>query len=127
MGIVDILRRVTATVRTFPFFYAAGLLVFWLIAPALTDTLLNVIDSLIHLSAIMVVFLFRLSYCLKLCKWHRLQCALPLLPQIVEQVDRYIFKFGLYLATAEVVAMCIIFILSLINAYFVIIKPSARK
>lgn len=114
-------------VKVFPFFYAAGLLLFWLIAPALTDAALNMVDSTIYLSAIMVLFLIRLSYCVKLCIWHRLQCVLPLLPQIVAQVDRYIFKFGFYLATAEVVVMCIIFILSLINAYFVFIKPAVKK
>lgn len=127
MGMVDTLRRVTTTVKLFPFFYAAGLILFWLIAPALTDTMLNMVDSTIYLSAIMVLFLIRLSYCVKLCIWHRLQCVLPLLPQIVAQADRYIFKFGFYLATAEVVAMCIIFTLSLINAYKVFIKPAVRK
>lgn len=124
---VEILRRVTVTVKVFPFFYAAGLILFWIIAPALTDTMLNMVDCTIYLSAIMVLFLIRLSYCVKLCIWHRLQCALPLLPQIVAQVDRYIFKFGFYFATAEVVVMCIIFTLSLINAYFVFIKPVVRK
>lgn len=127
MGMVEILRKVTVTVKVFPFFYAAGLILFWLIAPALTDTMLNMVDSTIYLSAIMVLLLIRLSYCVKLCIWHRLQCALPLLPQIVAQVDRYIFKFGFYLATAEVVVMCIIFTLSLINAYKVFIKPTVRK
>lgn len=127
MGMVEILRRVTITVKVFPFFYAAGLILFWLIAPALTDAMLNMVDSTIYLSAIMVLFLIRLSYCVKLCIWHRLQCALPLLPQIVAQVDRCIFKFGFYLATAEVVVMCIIFTLSLVNAYKVFIKPAVRK
>lgn len=127
MGMVDILRRVTVTVKVFPFFYAAGLLLFWLIAPALTDAALNMVDSTIYLSAIMVLFLIRLSYCVKLCIWHRLQCALPLLPQLLAQIDKYVYKFGLYLATAECIAMCIIFTLSLINAYKVFIKPTVRK
>lgn len=127
MSIVDILRRVTVIVKIFPFFYTFGLLLFWLISPTLTDTALNLVDGAIYLSAIMVLFLIRLSYCVKLCIWHRLQCALPLLPQIVAQVDRYIFKFDYYLATAEVVIMCIIFTLSLINAYFVFIKPATKN
>lgn len=127
MSIVDILRRVTVTVKTFPFFYAFGLLLFWLISPILTETSLNLIDGIIYLSAIMIILLIRLSYCVKLCIWHRLQCALPLLPQIVAQVDRYILKFDLYLAIVEVIVMCIIFTLSLINAYFVFIKPTTRN
>lgn len=127
MGVVDILRRVTAMVKLFPFYYAGALLLFWLIAPAMANTTLKTIGSLIYLSAIMTVFLIRLSYCLKLCIWHRIQCALPLLPQVVEQVDKHIFKFGFYLAIAEYVVMWLIFTLSLINAYFVIIKPAVRK
>lgn len=125
--LLRIVQRVTVTVKTFPFFYALGLMIFWLIAPTLTYEVLTTIDSLIFVSALMVLFLIRLSYCVKLCIWHRLQCALPLLPQILAQVDEHIYEFGLYTSIINYSTIAVVFILSLVNAYFVFIKPAVKK
>lgn len=122
----SIVKPVTVTVKLFPFFYALGLLLFWLIAPALSFDVVTAIDSLIFLSALMVLFLIRLSYCVKLCIWHRLQCSLPLIPQAFAQIDNY-FDLGIYFAVTYNAIMGIVFILSLINAYFVFIKPAVKK
>ena len=127
MGVIEILRKVTVTVKTFPFFYVAGLLFYWLIAPALSMEAITEIDGAIYLSLAMVLFLIRLSYCVKLCKWHRLQCSLPLLPQIVDKIDVYIYEFGTYLAIINYVIIGAIGVLSLINAYFVFIRPSVQN
>ena len=118
-----IVQRVTFTVKLFPFIYAFGLVLFWLIAPVLSATIVIEIDSLVLLSALMVLLLIRLSYCLKLCVWHRLQCALPLLPQVIAQIDKYVYTFGSYASAINYTTTAIIFILSLINAYFVFMKP----
>lgn len=81
------------------------------------------IDGTIFISFIMVLFLIRLSYCVKLCKWHRLQCSLPVLPQIVDKIDVHIYEFGAYLAVVNYAVFGLIAVLSLINAYFVFMKP----
>lgn len=122
-----IVQRVTVTVKTFPFFYVLGLMLYWLIAPALSIRAIMEIDGAIFLSLIMTLFLVRLSYCVKLCKWHRLQCALPLFPQIVDKIDIYVYEFGMYLAIVNYIVFGVIAILSLINAYFVFIKPVVKK
>ncbi|MBD5367230.1 MAG: hypothetical protein HDR82_09600 [Bacteroides sp.] len=122
-----IVRSVTLTVKHFPFYYAAGLLIFWFLAPALSATTVIMLDSLIVLSALMTLFLIRLSYCVRLCIWHRLQCTLPLLPQLSAHIDSHIWSFGTYTATANTALMILIFTLSLINAYKVFIKPTVRK
>ena len=122
-----IVRKVTLTVKYFPFFYALGFLIFWLIAPTLSIDVITGIDGVIYISLIMVLFLIRLSYCVKLCVWHRLQCTLPLLPQIVDKIDTYIYEFGTYSVVANYAVFGVIGVLSLINAYFVFIKPSARN
>lgn len=121
-----IVQQVTVTVKLFPFVYSAGLIIFWLIAPTLTYAVVTTIDNFIFVSAIMVLFLIRLSYCVKLCKWHRLQCALPLLPQVIAQIDEHFYELGLYASIVNYVIIAAIFILSLINAYFVFIKPTAK-
>lgn len=122
-----IVRKVTLTVKYFPFFYALGFLLFWLIAPSLSIEAITAIDGVIYVSLIFVLFLIRLSYCVKLCKWHRLQCSLPLFPQIVDKIDVYVYEFGVYLAIVNYIVFGVMAILSLINAYFVFIKPAVRK
>ena len=121
-----IVKSVTITVKTFPFFYALGLILFWLVAPIFNYETLSFIDSLIFLSAVLVLFLIRLSYCVKLCIWRRLQCALPLLPQVIAQIDEHFYEFGEYVSAVNYATTGIVFTLSLVNAYFVFIKPSAR-
>lgn len=125
--LIKTVRRVTVTVKTFPFFYVLGMILYWLIAPTLSIRTVMEIDSAIFLSLIMTLFLIRLSYCVKLCKWHRLQCCLPLLPQIVDKIDVYIYEFGIYLAIINYIVFGVMAILSLINAYFVFIKPAVMK
>ena len=124
--LLKIVKRVTVTIKTFPFYYAGGLILFWLIAPILDIMTTIFIDSLIVLSAIMILFLIRLSYCVKLCIWHRIQCALPILPQISTQIDQQVYKFGSYTATTNTIAMILVFLLSLVNAYFVFMKPAVE-
>lgn len=127
MGVIDILRRVTATVKVFPFIYTFGILLYWLIAPALSETALTVIDEVVYMSAIVVLLLIRLSYCVKLCIWHRLQCMLPLLPQVAALVDEHIYEFGIYTATINYIVTLSIFALSLVNAYKVFIRPTTEQ
>ena len=85
------------------------------------------IERTIYLSIVVVLFLIRLSYPLKYCIWYRLQCALPLLPQGVVFVDTYIYEFSDYLAIVNIATAFLIFLLSLVNTYFVFIKPHSRR
>lgn len=119
----NIVKPVTITVKTFPFFYAIVLILFWLIAPILSYEVISTVDSLIFLSVVMVGFLIRLSYCVKLCKWHRLQCALPLLPQAIAQFDEYIYEFGEYVSAVNYASTGLVFTLSLVNATLYSLSP----
>ena len=122
-----IVQNVTLVVKPFPFVYAAIHLLYWLLAPMFSNGVISTVDSLIYLSAVMVLFLILLSYCIKLCKWHRLQCVLVSLPQLSVFVDENIYKFGDKGATVNYSITAIIFILSLINGYLVFKRPAVRK
>ena len=127
MGIVTILRKVTVTVKVFPFLYALIYIPAMFAYIVLSEDACIMLDTLFYMSVLMVVFLVRLSYCVKLCIWHRLQCCLPLLPQPIIFIDNCVYCFG---TTAIVINVCLaitIFTLSLINAYKVFIKPTVRK
>jgi len=92
--LVEILRRITMAVQVFPFVYTV-LFIFLFTAYSLSSgVVLDLIDYAVFVSPIVVVAHLVYSKMLKLCKWHRIACALPLIPQAVDQLDVYVFHFG---------------------------------
>lgn len=127
MGLVEILRRVTVTIKVFPFIYAL-IYIAAMFGYLLSDEdVCTWIDTLFFMSVLNVVLLVRLSYCVKLCIWHRIQCCLPMLPQPVIFIDNHIYCFGQTLAIINVWLAILIFTFSLVNAYKVFIKPAVRQ
>lgn len=125
--ILAIIRRTTKIIKVFPFLY---IVLFLVVMPIECYAEYSVDISLSYLffeSPLMIAFLILLSYTVKLCKWHRLQCALPLLPQIADFVDTHLYEYGEALATFNFAILILLFILSLVNAYFVFIKPSSNR
>lgn len=127
MGMVEILRRVTVTIKVFPFLYALIYIAAMFGYMLFDEDICTWIDALFYMSVLNVALLVRLSYCVKLCIWHRIQCCLPLLPQPVIFIDNHIYRFGETLAVINVWLAVLIFTLSLINAYKVFIKPAVRR
>ena len=91
IALVRILRRVTTIVKVYPFAYTLLYIYCMLVYMFGTDTTATICDQLFYTSPFMVMCAIGLSYSLKLCKWHRLECALPLLPCVTIFVDIYIF------------------------------------
>lgn len=127
MGIVEIIRRTTATIKVFPFFYSLIYIPSMFAYLVFDEDVCILLDTLFYMSVLTVLFLIRLSYCVKLCVWHRIQCCLPLLPQPIIFIDTYIHSFGRNSAVLNILCAILIFILSLINAYKVFVKPSVRN
>lgn len=125
--ILNVVRNVTKTIKLFPFLYAILLLVvFPIVSYGDYDTAMF-LNELFFVSPLFMAFLILLSYLVKLCNWHRLQCLLPLIPQIVVYIDENIYELTEIVAILNLVVMLLIFLLSLINAYFVFIRPNGRQ
>lgn len=127
LAIVRILRKVTKIVKIYPFVYAV-LYALCMIGYLICDDIVSVIlDQLFYTSPIVVSCNILLSYSLKLCKWHRLQCLLPMFPLIPLFVDYLIFPVSKLAFTINALTIILLFTLSLINAYFVFIKPKNNE
>lgn len=123
LAIVRILRKVTKIVKIYPFVYAV-LYALCMIGYLVCDDFVSImLDQLFYTSLIAVSCNIMLSYSLKLCKWHRLQCLLPIFPLIPLFVDYFIFPVSKLAFTINALTIIFLFTLSLINAYFVFIKP----
>lgn len=127
LAIVHILRKVTKIVKIYPFVYAVlyalCMIGYWVC----NDIVSTILDQLFYTSPIVVFCNILLSYSLKLCKWHRLQCLLPIFPLIPLFVDYFIFPVSKLAFTINSLTIILLFTLSLINAYFVFIKPKNNE
>lgn len=127
LAIINILRRVTKIIKIYPFVYAV-LYALCMIGYLVCDDIVSVmLDQLFYTSPIVVSCNMLLSYSLKLCKWHRLQCLLPMFPLIPLFVDYLIIPVSKLAFTINALTIIILFTLSLINAYFVFIKPKNNE
>jgi hypothetical protein len=127
LAIVRILRKVTKIVKIYPFVYAV-LYALCMIGYLVCDDIVSVmLDQLFYTSPIVVSCNILLSYSLKLCKWHRLQCLLPMIPLITLLVDITIYPISKIASTINALTIILLFTLSLINAYFVFIKPKNNE
>lgn len=119
---INILRNVTIATKVAPFVYAGIYIVFYALYIAVSDVFLSAIERFFYVSPLVIATFIYLSYQFKFCKWYRLQCILPVFPQVLGLIDRYVYAFGEYSARALVVMTALIFVLSLINIYFTFIK-----
>ena len=122
-GAIQILRKATATVKVAPFAFALLYLTALVVYLLFNDTIATIADMLFYVSPVAVFFNLRMSKIFKMCKWHRLECLLPLLPIVLVFVNGFGFIIPDIAVYVNWSVNLIIFLLSLLNAYFVFIKP----
>lgn len=82
-----------------------------------SDAFVSTLDRLLYVSPLVILFEVFLSYALKFCVWHRLQCVLPLLPSATAYVDDFILIYSFIAAYINVIVITALFAISLFNAY----------
>ena len=92
-NIVVVLRRITLAVKVIPFIYTAIFLLLFIGYSIGEGVVLDIIDYLAFVSPMVVFAHVIYSRMLKMCKWHRAACAIPLIPQAVDLFDRYVYHF----------------------------------
>lgn len=121
---IEILRNVSKAVKTFPFLYTALLLLLSPLEAWLSLRWSEVLGLLTFTSMPSVWLCWRLSRAVKLCPWHRVQCFIMLLPLFIPLCRILKPEVGILWVWCGV---AVLLIASLINCYFVFIKPTARR
>ena len=124
LAMIGILRSVTRIVKVSPFLYVAFIIMCTPLYFFCEDSVTSVIDNLFYVSPIVMLLFIIMSYQLKFCKLYRLQCVFPFLPQGLGFVDAYVYELNEKTAYAVFITYVIIFLLSLLNTYFVFIKKA---
>lgn len=123
IAIIEIARKVTSVVKFSPFVFAVAYIITMVCYIFCDDATATLLDQLCYTSPLVVIMNFRLSYSLKLCKWHRLECALPMFPLIPLVIDYYIYPISRFGAIVNGMSILTLIVLSLVNAYFVFRRP----
>lgn len=123
IAIIEIARKVTSVVKFSPFVFAVAYIITMICYIFCDDATATLLDQLCYTSPLVVIMNFRLSYLLKLCKWHRLECALPMFPLIPLVIDYYIYPISRFGAIVNGMSILTLIVLSLVNAYFVFRRP----
>ena len=123
IAIIEIARKVTSVAKFSPFVFAIAYIITMICYIFCDDATATLLDQLCYTSPLVVIMNFRLSYSLKLCKWHRLECALPMFPLIPLVIDYYIYPISRFGAIVNGISILSLIILSLVNAYFVFRRP----
>lgn len=121
-GLIRKLRSVTLAVQIMPFVYTSVYLVCMIFYWFASETVLFILDTLFFVSPIVVVQFLVLSRSLRLCRWHKIACSLPLIPQLSVILYHTIVDFSEYVAICSIATMMVMSILLLIAAYNVFLK-----
>jgi hypothetical protein len=127
IAIIEIARKVTSVAKFSPFVFAVAYIITMICYIFCDDATATLLDQLCYTSPLVVIMNFRLSYSLKLCKWHRLECSLPMFPLIPLVIDYYIYPISRFGAIVNGISILTLIILSLVNAYFVFRKPKPHN
>lgn len=121
--LIENYRQAYATIKTFPFIYTAVLLVVSPLEAFLSLRWAELLGLFFFTSVPSAWLCWRLSKEVKLCPWHRAQCAIMLLPLAIP-VCRIFVQCCVILVWGGI---SILLFASLINAYFVFVRPSVRN
>ena len=121
-GLVKKLRYVTLAVQLMPFLYTVPYIAGLIASYFLSYDAAKFFDTLFYVSPVTVCAFLVLSRLLRLCKWHRTACILPLLPQVVSFIDYYIIELTEVAAQVNIILFGSMAVLLLIAAYNVFMK-----
>ena len=124
LNAIRILRDVTIVIKIFPFVLSLLYITFYVIQLAFRDEWTYQVEEFLYTSPITVILLLVMSYILRLCKWHRIQCMLLLMPQFFSHIDMHVYEHGVRSAVIADIAILCILTLSVLNSYMMFFRNS---
>lgn len=125
--LIEKLRSITLAIQVMPFFFSALYILSMFLYLCAPDNVCGVLDTLFYVSPTTVCGLLICSRILKLCKWHKMACSLPLLPQVAVFIDYHIVSLSRLGATVAILLSIVMAVLLLVAAYNVFLKPKHNE
>lgn len=126
--VISKLRVITRVVQLAPFVYAfLYILISVLYLFPINRTALGICDMLFIISPFCIVLFLIESRILKLCKWHKTACCIPLVSQVPIFIDDYIAEFSISAVSIAVSTIIVMTVLFVISAYKVFFTDNGRR
>lgn len=119
--VIGKLRSITRMVQLAPFVYTFLYIFIVGLYPWASYGTAQVLDTLFYVSPVVIAINLIESRILKLCKWHKTSCCIPLIPQIAILIDRHIVQFTIsasLLCTIVFLSMLVLFLISAYKVFF---------
>lgn len=116
-NIAKMVVRTLLVVKIAPFVFTVGHIVCLILYLSGGDNVLLLADTMFYTSPMTIGLLLILSKIYQLCKWHRLQCFIPLFPVLVGVMDKFVVELSATLTYINIYTCLIMFVLTLLNAY----------
>lgn len=120
--VINKLRYITLAVQIIPFIYSFLYIICSCLYLFCPESLLLVVDTLFYVSPIVVLGFLVESKILKLCRWHKTACILPVIPQAIVFIDNFVIELTVYEAYISIATPIVLSILLLFAAYNVFMK-----
>ena len=114
---LSILRRVRTVAQLSPFVYTLGYIVILFLYNRASWLVLDVLDDLFYISPVVIVINLVYSRILKFCRWHKVSCLLPLIPELANLSEALPLTFSVEQAVIINYAAILTSALFLIAAY----------
>lgn len=108
-------------VQVFPFIYTALFIILYAAYSFSSGVALDIIDYLVFVSPIVVLAHLVYSRMLMMCRWHRIACALPLIPQAVDLFDNNVYHMEhneWILVAATILVTFVLFLIAIYKVFF---------
>lgn len=116
-GLIKRLRSVTLAVQTMPFVYTLLYIITMVLYLVSGESTVRFLDMLFYVSPTVVIQFLILSRLLKLCRWHKAACLLPVAPQVPILLDRTVIKLSETAVEINIITIIIMTLLLLVAAY----------
>lgn len=113
-----IIKSATKFSKKLPFYYAALFLLLMCGYLFCGEKVSKFLDITFYVSPFVALLSLRLSCIFKFCKWHRIECLLPLIPYAFNIIDT-IRPFNEYGSIINFIMLFVILVATIVNAYFV--------
>lgn len=121
-SIIDSQVRIVLAVQLAPFIYNLLFLVVFSLAFFSSNVrLLTAVNYFCFISPLVIVAHLVYSWMLRFCVWHRLACALPILPQLVDLYDTYVSEFTveqIIIVKATIIVTVLLYFLFAYGTFF---------
>ena len=119
---ITILKRTTIFVQFLPFVYSFFYIIALAIYPLIPESSVRAIDTIFYISPAFMTGILVLSKLLRLCKWHRMACIVPIISQIPVFIDNYIVSLSQIEAIVSNCAVLLMAFTLMISAYNVFFR-----